>query len=452
MAAIQSPKLVRHSNAPAAPRTATRTGLEERPGNRTIEAKGMGASWFSTASKPPKLRDSCNACSAAKIRCTKKRPTCARCDKRGLSCEYAATKRAGRPSHTSTQSAAKAKTISDDARQNSVSNEVNVPSPPSSYAPTSTNPMVEPSSALAVGAEFDDFFSSLESFPWLETPTHDILPTPCYVDPLSNTMDSSSDSTFTLKKTFPTADNAYSNRLVQPNPSIHPVSRYSITNRTENVSTLCTGSHCCCLKTALGFLKELSTNSSKAYALQGGTGFLFPPIQSVIAENKRVVKAIDKILQCFCSQDVYLLTVLSLIAFKILDWYAAVGRVASTVRKTADGYKVNIRNPSNALSRSSSSSASQIAGSLGMDSEDSGRLTARMVLGELHHVQRLVNNLSARFKGIEIGGHISASSFSDYYCDNRGAWPFSLTMLDLLESDLRKRLHAVSLEIVDMLI
>lgn len=51
----------------------------------------------STTSTPTvKLRDSCHACASSKLRCTKEKPTCSRCAKRGKSCQYFVTRRAGR--------------------------------------------------------------------------------------------------------------------------------------------------------------------------------------------------------------------------------------------------------------------------------------------------------------------------------------------------------------------
>ncbi len=46
--------------------------------------------------QPTKLRDSCNACAVSKLKCSKEKPECARCAKRGQRCEYFATRRAGR--------------------------------------------------------------------------------------------------------------------------------------------------------------------------------------------------------------------------------------------------------------------------------------------------------------------------------------------------------------------
>ncbi len=49
-----------------------------------------------TKTQPTKLRDSCNACAVSKLKCSKEKPECARCAKRGQRCEYFATRRAGR--------------------------------------------------------------------------------------------------------------------------------------------------------------------------------------------------------------------------------------------------------------------------------------------------------------------------------------------------------------------
>ncbi|EED18719.1 conserved hypothetical protein [Talaromyces stipitatus ATCC 10500] len=43
---------------------------------------------------------SCNTCSASKIKCSKEKPECFRCMKRGITCQYAVTKRSGRKQRT----------------------------------------------------------------------------------------------------------------------------------------------------------------------------------------------------------------------------------------------------------------------------------------------------------------------------------------------------------------
>lgn len=52
---------------------------------------------FGTGSRAtPRLRGSCLGCASSKVRCPGEKPTCSRCVKRKIACEYLATKRAGR--------------------------------------------------------------------------------------------------------------------------------------------------------------------------------------------------------------------------------------------------------------------------------------------------------------------------------------------------------------------
>ena len=204
-------------------------------------------------------------------------------------------------------------------------------------------------------------------------------------------------------------------------------------------------------------------------------GSAFPTtVQSAIAENERIVEAMDSILQCPCSQDVYLLTVLSLVVFKVLDRYAAAARAAPTVTPalslpTTNGYnKLNIPSspyPSlpqkHSLARLPGSTSNSSSLCIDRD-EDSGRVAAQMILSELHRAQRLVNELSARFKAHRMSGTETGSAprstlpndpMEDVLCDGGGGptRPFSNTMLDQLEADLRARLRGVSLKILEMI-
>ncbi|KAH6884209.1 hypothetical protein B0T10DRAFT_551107 [Thelonectria olida] len=49
------------------------------------------------ASTHVKLKDSCDVCSSSKVRCTKEKPSCARCCKYGHRCYYSPARRIGRP-------------------------------------------------------------------------------------------------------------------------------------------------------------------------------------------------------------------------------------------------------------------------------------------------------------------------------------------------------------------
>jgi hypothetical protein len=50
-----------------------------------------------------KMRETCNACQAAKIGCGHQRPMCARCEKHGLACTYSMSLPLGRPAKNKTK-------------------------------------------------------------------------------------------------------------------------------------------------------------------------------------------------------------------------------------------------------------------------------------------------------------------------------------------------------------
>ncbi|CAG8933250.1 unnamed protein product [Penicillium salamii] len=62
-----------------------------------ITSSRISKNTLSTSPKPPKLKDSCDKCSASKVRCTKEKPSCTRCDKLCYVCSYSPARRVGRP-------------------------------------------------------------------------------------------------------------------------------------------------------------------------------------------------------------------------------------------------------------------------------------------------------------------------------------------------------------------
>lgn len=65
-------------------------GAHPKPAQRTTPGRNCC---------PPaqKLKDSCDLCSASKVRCNKQKPSCGRCDKLGYHCFYSPARRGGRP-------------------------------------------------------------------------------------------------------------------------------------------------------------------------------------------------------------------------------------------------------------------------------------------------------------------------------------------------------------------
>ena len=178
-------------------------------------------------------------------------------------------------------------------------------------------------------------------------------------------------------------------------------------------------------------------------------------IQDVISKNEHTIEAVGSMLQCSCSQDGYLLTIMSLIIFKVLGCYVAAAR--KTPAPSDDSHLAQgLLTP---VSRHSSHTEqiphdSSITSDYCPIGENSARMAAQLVLSELHRVQRLVNELSAKLKAqaakrIEVPD--PPHSLICESADNGTALPLSAVMLDQLETDLRKRLRGVSLSIVEVL-
>lgn len=221
-----------------------------------------------------------------------------------------------------------------------------------------------------------------------------------------------------------------------------------------NFSSLGADSPCGCLLRALGLLKKLfrsTTTACKCSKKQGDNHMdcpKLPTIQAVIVENEQTIETVTNVLQCPCLQDRYLLAIVSLIVFKILAWYAAAARetpleMPEKSQSIEDKLQTGSRRPSSCHSEQVLHSPAPILGHA-LVGEDQGRAAAKLVLSELHRVQRLVNDLSKRLKAVD-----GQDSVRDRDAD--ATHPFSVAMLHQLEADLRKCLRTLSLEIVDML-
>jgi hypothetical protein len=229
-----------------------------------------------------------------------------------------------------------------------------------------------------------------------------------------------------------------------------------------NMDDLDSSFPCPCLMRALGLLKQLFPTSSRSCQSSGepveGQNLAgqqqLPTIKSVIADNKQTLETIGSILECPCSQDGYLLVILSLIVFKVMGWYAAAAR--SHTPDDSQSWTACHQQQHSHSEQVQQSPA--VVGSYCVEGEDQSRMAAQLVLSELHRVQRLVNILSQRLKtegaresGTDTPGSTSADGSGVSLDSQCSRFPFPVTMLDQAESDLRKRLRRLSAEIVEML-
>ncbi|KAF2691145.1 hypothetical protein K458DRAFT_327311 [Lentithecium fluviatile CBS 122367] len=392
-----------------------------------------------------KLRDSCDACASSKVKCHKQKPTCSRCQKRGVACHYLATKRAGRrydsqrvdSTHfspvagsepqleqfdldawfgTSTTTGSTGSSGDDMFLQQLLSTTTSTIGTPSiqssavNSASTGSNDDLfmrhsistvstpcTPSNSLGLGSgvlspanlstmDLDDYLPSTMN---LWTPD---MPESCATDTLPP-LDSSRESQPSGPDTTTAAPDSCLTRATQ---IMQQQFRQQITPKTSDTS--CT----------------LSVQADKPHTP-------VPALDAVIDANKQTIDAVGAMLQCPCLHDGYLLTILSLIVFKVLDSYGAAANAPEVQKTDVDAAE-----------------------------EDALYMAAQRVLGELHRVQRLVNQLSVKIKEQTTtdaqGGKTSGTTTpSGERRESEVSLPFSTVMLCQLEADMRKRLKSLSL-------
>jgi hypothetical protein len=144
-----------------------------------------------------------------------------------------------------------------------------------------------------------------------------------------------------------------------------------------------------------------------------------PTIDDVITSNGISLEIAMTILRCPCSgSNEQLVCLVTLIAFKVLAWYAAAaGEVEGQDSMSPPGPEQALHVPTT-------------AGKYQLDGDDSSIVRAQLVLGELHRAVQLVEVLSGRC-GL---GEVDVSGNED--C-------ISGFVFAQLAADLRKRLQAV---------
>jgi hypothetical protein len=397
----------------------------------------------------PKLRNSCGACATSKLKCSKQKPKCSRCAKRGLACDYFLVKKAGRKpnSHSS---------ISSTSSSNS---SINLAAPPLPPPPScsleavhlqSPNPNISEASDVRRDIVGPIDQSMYATFTNTNTTFDDYLNSP-----MSLSNDAFDINLFENADFLPTGTNDGSKNAFNSLPAVPSTNIASkpLVFPDNNEPRQCqefhsTGRSCSCLCQALALMRQISApsgpNACTTWSTQGlHTASGKPSVQAVIAQNRDTIIAMSTTLVCSCLQDGYLLTVMSLIIFQVLGWYAAVARGAPSVQLLHAGCSPWPSFPEQAPLDST-------IGNFCLEGEDSARMTAQLVLAELHSVRRLIDQLSPKLR-VQAEKNEGAQAPESQDVHGEMALPLSAAMYNQMDIDLRRRLRAVSLEIIERL-
>lgn len=373
-----------------------------------------------------KLRDSCELCATAKVKCNKEKPTCSRCLKRGLKCRYGASRRHGRPAQNS-QSNIQAQlneTTSDDGR-----------SLPQS---TATNPEI-------LGP--DEWLASLIDDPW----------------------DDASMDGLTRNSTISTSSPTFSSQYMQVFPNGHSMPM-SLDSDFNMDSVLLDGvmagdssappqhgwhdtTHCdhgsCCMTIALNLLRQPSIiDPSEACPRHPShvKDMAQPSLETIVSTNTFNIESISMLLDCSCAYNGNMLHLIWLAISNLLSWYARAVSGTSSQFPPKDMERKAAMSPLTfeGLMRGSAGLERFMKG---MPSPVDGQAqgAAQSLLNDLYRIQDIVNRFAQRMEAARLRGDSEPSNPSS-------SWLASQAGSSQVEADLRRRLRTVTLEVVQLLV
>ncbi|MCJ1244107.1 hypothetical protein MMC30_001305 [Trapelia coarctata] len=342
-----------------------------------------------------KLRASCNACNQAKVKCTKTRPTCARCAKhRDIECVYSVSLRAGkRPAQNNDARFKKlgqplVDSPGGDARfrpsgihPDVRGNDARSRSPVQSAMDIADEWALDPSATADLMSMENDMYLTMVGYDRASLDPPSLFDTSSSSPSSSLCQNPSNTSSFdSLRDTWyqhlPDAFNA-SPFIFQPR---QPSSLFSSTpscptSPLQSPSTPALSSVCCCFKTVLQTLTNLQAFSS----------IPCPTFDVALAHNKEAVTLCSAALRCVCPGDTTFVFLIVSLIDKILSVYQS---------------SCNAWSQSTPASSTSPASVPTIArvtlGVYSLDQEDEERIKMEFLRMELRKVEALVSKLKEK--------------------------------------------------------
>lgn len=427
-----------------------------------------------------KLRESCESCAVSKVKCSKNKPTCARCAERGTTCQYLVTQRTGRK-----------------ARGGSKGNA----SSHGTIEPLPIYPSFPQLETLSPGDLFlDSPFTALDprldDFILASRPLSPSFSRPVASGSNQNTFQNQPDESSVVAgytsnhKSVDVPLQSWENLLCTSSTEmdLDRFEHYGLADlagacssipttpqlsQSSDTATQSPRPESDCVETALQFISQLpcpqefplqctslSTITTTGYGHDHDhqATCLLPSPQTVIDKNKEAIEAIGDMLQLPCSQDGYFIILVSLVVSRVLSRYAAVARGGfySTLENDSEQSWSLSSAPSSSHRSSSSAAPERVhSGPPLKRREEIDPKTAQKVLNELYQVQGLIDKLALRIQQCEkrnrtFGGEVFPLDNSND-TTSLSAFPFSSTVLNQLDTELRKRIRVLSLELIDRL-
>lgn len=366
-----------------------------------------------------KLRDSCNACAVSKLKCNKEKPTCSRCAKKKIACNYVATKRKGRKRAQSSQSTALDRQSTADASP-SPSAPKPIFNPPSrlemwfatDYA-TSIEDYLAPcadsiaghsGASISYPASSDNLMPmQLSDFAAADDETLHLL-TPRMLellncDVINGADQASADVSEVAGRKDANSDSVGSLAFFE-NSVIEPALRSDVEPLIpdEVPSSRRSEADSCCMLQVMAIVKQVFSNSSNSCENLDAMDICGTPGSNAFATTQPSIHVIGEVLKCSCSQDGFILVMMSLIILRALGQYISAARRPHLLYG-GSGHNLGTHSPlSMRVHAFLGKTISCPAGPEEPDEDDPAYVVAQRVLSELPYVQRLVNQLSIRLQ------------------------------------------------------
>lgn len=445
-----------------------------------------------------KLRNSCDACAAAKIKCTQEKPSCSYCVKRLKVCVYGASKRVRRLTRSNTQEArdrpARTPTTVTTIWATPVSASQEPKRPFSALDPMSSSSglitasqpakhaaqvpgqdwldllvtlrspgqVPSPTELAASAAGWANLGVSADSFPYLDDSAFDLSHSLSNSDP--NEVGSPtifSDADLTVTNLF-TGGLGHFTKDPLPTDNLNELGFGSSNSGTSSPGarrvSLPSSPRCHCSPRMIRFIGQLSVDPSDVWAFPGsGDGLAARPNSEQIYDQiESTSTGLDRVLQCYCSNNGDTLVLLSLAIFKLLAWYAAAVNAATSDDNDPKGFPAKFVLPS---------TLADLHGDE-FEGEDQRRIFVQHVLSRLTVLQSLIGRISQRFACAEADADADADGEAESSASVRDSpttqnlsasetkicvLPFSDSLMRAFTSDLRGRLCELSQAIAEKL-
>ncbi|KAJ0419692.1 aflatoxin regulatory protein-domain-containing protein [Aspergillus carlsbadensis] len=416
-----------------------------------------------------KLRESCSHCAHSKVRCTKEKPSCARCMNRHLVCEYKVSRRTGRTSRAAGEVCAHSEDksgtsppVDSSCSCSNLSSSIATSSPPA--ASTQNTILSGSESALGHGApENAEFWRSFLATDILGGDVADFSS----LIPMRSDFEDSLASGMSTPGLNGDQMNFLDSQGMNDLPSVNEPPTLPTPPSSDESSAIIASAHLqhstSCTSMILGVLSHLSADESKAcQQLDAGSVYRQPRSNcSNVSDIRNAMEMIGNVLQCPCSENGYVLSIASLAVLKAMSCYVAAVDSLNTGDRMASGLRTPNEQPGEKPVKDQMMHFPSTVQGHTVDGSDQNSMEERFVLNDLHRFQHMVNLVSlrlesSRLRTCDLPNHpadtlstIGPSGSS--VLQKASTSPLSCSSLFHLEDDIRQCLRAVSSRAIHML-